>query len=501
MPSATRSAVGLRSERGPILLSLMLATALVALDATIIATASSTIARELGRFDQLPWLFSAYLLAQAVSTPVYGRLADIVGRKRLMLVGIGLFFVGSALAGAAPAMGVLIAGRAVQGLGAGAVMPVSMTITSDIYTLEERARTQGYLASVWGISSVVGPTLGGVFSQFVSWRWIFWVNLPLAVLAALMLQLRYHESRQISRREPIDYLGAALLASGSTLLLLGLLEGGTRWPWGSAATVGVLATAVVLLAGFVVRARTIRYPILDLAVLRRRVVGASTGASLLVGVVVVGLSTYVPIYAQEVRGVGALIAGFALAALTIGWPISASQAGTVYLRIGFRLTAVIGSSLVVVGGLLMLLLGSGSSLVLVAVFCFVIGAGMGLTAVPTLIAAQASAAPTERGSVTGTNMFARAIGSAVGVAVLGAVVNANTTLGPDGAPHGPGVMTAMRLVFVALAIVSVALLAAVTTMPEDRRAAVERRARLAAESATASDAEVTSGQLVGDQAG
>lgn len=475
MPSSTRTGVGLRSERGPILLSLMLATALVALDATIIATASSTIARELGSFNQLPWLFSSYLLAQAVSTPVYGRLADIVGRKRLMLVGIGLFFVGSAVAGAAPTMGVLIAGRAIQGLGAGAVMPVSMTITADIYTLEERARTQGYLASVWGISSVVGPTLGGVFSEFVSWRWIFWVNLPLAVVAAAMLVLRYRESQQISHREPVDYLGALLLSGGSTLLLLGLLEDG--WSW--------FAGAAVLLVGFVVRVRTTRYPILDLSILRRRVVGASTTASLLIGVVVVGLSTYVPIYAQEVLGFGALLAGFALAALTIGWPISAAQAGKVYLRFGFRLTAVIGATLVLAGSGLMLLLGPTTPLVLAGVYCFVVGVGMGLTAVPTLIAAQAKAAPTERGAVTGTNMFARAMGSAVGVSVLGAIVNAHTTLGADGVPHGPGVMAGMRWVFGVLAVVAVALLAAVTAMPKDRAEAVARRTALAEQPAEA----------------
>ncbi|QAY64786.1 MFS transporter [Xylanimonas allomyrinae] len=462
----------------------MLSTALVALDATIIATASSTIARELGRFDQLPWLFSTYLLAQAVSTPVYGRLADIVGRKRLMLVGIGLFFAGSVLAGAAPTMGVLIAGRAVQGLGAGAVMPVSMTITSDLYTLEERAKTQGYLASVWGISSVVGPTLGGVFSQFVSWRWIFWVNLPLAVLAALMLALRYKESHQVTRREPIDYPGAALLTAGSTLLLLGLLQGGTRWAWVSAPTITVLATAVVLLVAFLAHSRRTRHPIVDLAVLRRRVVGASATVSLLVGVVVVGLSTYVPIYAQEVLGFGALLAGFALAALTLGWPISAANAGRLYLRIGFRLTAVIGSSLVVVGSLLMLLLAGATPLVLAGVFCFVVGAGMGLTAVPTLIAAQASAGATERGAVTGTNMFARSIGSALGVAVLGAIVNANTTLGPDGTPHGPGILPAMHLVFGALAVVAVLLFVSTTLMPPDRQEAAERRARVEAEASS-----------------
>lgn len=484
MPSLTRTAagVGLRSERGPILLALMLSTALVALDSTIIATASSTIARELGSFEQLPWLFSTYLLAQAVSTPLYGRLADILGRKRLMLVGIGLFFVGSAVAGAAPTMEVLILGRVLQGLGAGAVMPVSMTITSDIYTLEERAKTQGYLASVWGISSVVGPTLGGVFSEFVSWRWIFWVNLPLAVLAAVMLARRYHESQHEPTREPIDYVGAALLTTGSTLLLLGLLEGGTTWAWGSAPSVTILVVAAALLAAFVLHGRRTAHPIIDLSLLRRRVVGASTAASLLIGVIVLGLSTYVPIYAQEEIGVGPLVAGFALAALTLGWPLSASNSGRLYLRIGFRLTAVIGSSLVLVGSALTLLWQSGSSIWLVAAFCFVIGAGMGLTAVPTLIAAQTSAAGHERGAVTGTNMFARSIGSAVGVAVCGAIVNAQTRLGADGTPQGEGLMSALHLVFLLLAACAAGLLVFAALMPADRRAAAERRrTRLAAQ--------------------
>lgn len=483
MPSA--SGVGLRSERGPVLLSLMLSTALVALDATIIATASSAIARDLGSFEQLPWLFSTYLLAQAVSTPLYGRLADILGRKRLMLVGVGAFFVGSVVCGVAVSMSMLIVGRVLQGLGAGAVMPVSTTITSDIYTLEERARTQGYLASVWGISSVVGPTLGGVFSQYLSWRWIFLVNIPLCVLAAAMLWRKYHESHGERSRDPIDYTGAALLAGGSTLLLLGLLEGGNRWGWTSAPSVGILAAAVVLLAAFALHGRRTAHPIVDLSILRRRVVGASTFVSLLVGVIVLGLSTYVPIYAQEVLGVGALVAGFALAALTVGWPISASNAGRLYLRIGFRLTAVIGSVLVLAGTGLTLLLGDGSSVVVVGAFCFLIGLGMGLTAVPTLIAAQSSAGFAQRGAVTGTNMFARSLGSAVGVAVCGAVVNAHTALGPDGTPEGAGLMTAVHLVFVLLAVCAAALLVGAVLMPADRRAAAERRARRLAEERSA----------------
>ncbi|MEK6344881.1 MAG: MFS transporter, partial [Curtobacterium sp.] len=237
--AARSGGVGLRSERGPILLSLMLATALVALDSTIIATASTSIARDLGHFQQLPWLFSVYLLAQAVSVPIYGRLADVLGRKRLLLVGIGLFLLGSVLCGAAWSMPALIAGRVVQGLGAGAVLPISMTITSDIYTLEERAKTQGYLASVWGISSVVGPTLGGLFSELGAWRWIFWINVPLALVAAFMLVRAYTEQRATDRaRQRIDHPGAVLLTLGTTALLLGLLEGGTTWAWDSGASIG-----------------------------------------------------------------------------------------------------------------------------------------------------------------------------------------------------------------------------------------------------------------------
>ena len=205
--AAASSGVGFRSERGPVLIGIMLSTALVAIDATIIATAVPSIVASLGGFAEFPWLFSVYLLAQAVTVPVYGKLADVFGRKPVMLVGIGLFLVGSVLCGVAGSMGALIAFRAVQGLGAGAVQPMSMTIVGDLYSLEERAKVQGYIASVWAMSSVVGPTLGGVFSEYVSWRWIFFVNIPLCLIAAATIGLRFHE--RVDRRRPrIDYAGA-----------------------------------------------------------------------------------------------------------------------------------------------------------------------------------------------------------------------------------------------------------------------------------------------------
>ena len=461
--------VGLRSERGPILLSLMLSTALVALDATILATAATTIAREFDAFALVPWLFSAYTLAQAVTVPVYGRLADVFGRKRLMLLGVGLFLAGSVLCALAPTMLALILARVVQGLGAGAIMPMSMTIASDIYTLAERAKAQGYLASVWAISSVAGPTLGGVFSQFVSWRWIFWINVPLAVLAAVMLWRRFTEPAGDGEREPVDYLGAAALTGGSTLLVLGLLQAGV-WGWGSAATVGVLAGGVVLLVLFVLRSQRVQYPILRLAVLRRRVIAAPTVAAFMIGVIVLGLSTYVPIYAQGVLHATPLVAGFALAALSVGWPLTATLSGRVYLRVGFRITGLIGSALVLTGSALALLLGEHTSIWQVAATCFVIGAGMGLTTAPTLIAAQTSVDWSERGAVTGTNVFSRSLGSAVGVAAFGGVVNAVATVGPDGMPVGADLVHGVHLVFWCSLGVAVLLALAVAFMPRDRGA-------------------------------
>ncbi|WP_423463556.1 MDR family MFS transporter [Promicromonospora sp. MS192] len=468
--AATDTRLGLRGDRGPILGALMLATALVALDATILATASTTIARELGAFEQVPWLFSAYTLAQAVTVPVYGRLADVFGRKRVILAGIALFVLGSVLCAVAWSMPALIWFRVLQGLGAGAILPMSMTITGDIYTLAERAKTQGYMASVWAVSSVLGPTLGGVFSQFVSWRWIFWVNLPIGAAALLALWLRFHEKERDGAREPVDYVGAVLLTAGSTLLVLGLLEGGHAWGWASAPSIGIFGAAVVLLAAFAVSARRTAHPIFDLRLLRRRVVGASTAASLMVGVITLGLSTYVPIYAQGVLGVGPLVAGFALAALTLGWPIAATLSGRVYLAIGFRWTSLIGSVVVLTGALLTLVLDAGSAVWQISVAVFVIGLGMGLVAVPTLLAAQHSVGWGERGAVTATNMFARSIGQAVGVAALGAVVNALTVVGPDGTPEGAGLASAMHLVFWCVVGCAALMIGTVLLLPRDRPA-------------------------------
>ncbi len=434
--SQRAGAVGFRSERGPILISLMLATSLVALDSTIVATAVPSIVADLGGFSQFPWLFSVYLLAQAVSVPVYGKLSDLFGRKPIMLFGIGLFLLGSILCGFAWSMPALIAFRAVQGLGAGAVQPMSITIAGDIYTLAERAKAQGYLASVWALSAVVGPTLGGLFAQYLTWRWIFFVNIPLCALAAWMLIRRFDETVRPRVRRRIDYLGSVTLTAGCTLIILGLLEGGQAWAWKSVTSILVLASGAVLIVIFIAVQRRVPDPVLPLWIFGRRVLLASAVVALLVGAVLFGLTTYVPTFVQVVLGTGPLVAGFALATLTIGWPISAALSGRFYLRLGFRTTALIGTVLVIIGAGWCTQLAQGSTVWEVAGCCFVVGLGMGLVASPTLIAAQSSVGWAERGVVTANNLFSRSIGSAVGVAVFGAIANA--TLGSATAASGAG---------------------------------------------------------------
>jgi EmrB/QacA subfamily drug resistance transporter len=461
--ASSRSQVGFRSERGPVLISLMLSIGLIAIDSTIIATAVPSVVADLGGFSQFPWLFSVYLLAQAVCVPIYGKLADLFGRKPIMLVGIGLFLAGSVLCGFAWSMMALIVFRALQGLGAGAVTPMSMTIAADIYSIEERGKIQGYLASVWGASSVIGPTLGGVFSEYVSWRWIFFVNVPLCLLASSMLIRSFHE-KMTRQRHCMDYLGASLLATGCTLLILGLLEGGEAWAWASAPGIAVLAVGAALIIAFIVVERHAKEPVLPLWVFKRRILVTSSLASLGVGATLIGLTSYVPMYVQGVIGYGPLVAGFALATLTVGWPLAASQVGKVYMRIGFRLTALIGCAVAFTGALLMLLLNISSTFWEIGTFCFVVGAGLGFVAAPTLIASQSTVGWSERGVVTGNNMFSRSLGSALGVALFGAIANAVLRTPAD--EHSAIMLTrASHHVFIGVVVVAGLMGMAVASMP------------------------------------
>lgn len=455
--------VGFRSERGAVLLALMLATGLIAIDATILATAVPSVVSELGRFEQFPWLFSTYMLAQAVSVPIYSKLADTIGRKPILLLGVALFLVGSILCGLAWDMTALILFRVVQGLGAGAVAPMSMTIVGDLYSVEERAQVQGYLASVWAASSVIGPALGGLFSQFASWRWIFFVNIPLCLIAGWALLRSFHEVVE-PRKHRIDYAGAATLTVGLTALILALLQGGNGWPWLSVPSAAAIGIGVAALAVFPVVERRAVEPVLDLAILGRPLIRTSTLISVAVGALLIGVTSFVPTYLENSINAVPLVSGAAVAALTLGWPLSASNAGRLYLRRGYRSTVLAGSTIAVLGAVALAASGPWPHPVSVGLACFTIGFGLGWTAAPSLIAAQASVDWNERGVVTGVIVFARTAGSAVGVAVFGAI--ANNLIAAGAGPHDyQTIVSASTWVFVAVAVTAVLMLVAGRALP------------------------------------
>lgn len=463
--SVDRASIGLRSERGPVLAALMLSTGLIAIDATILATAVPSIVRDLGSYQQFPWLFSVYLLAQAVSVPIYSRFADTVGRKPIILLGIGLFLLGSILCGVAWSMPALILFRIVQGLGAGAVAPMSMTIVGDIYTVAERAKVQGYIASVWAISSVVGPALGGIFAQLDAWRWIFWVNVPLCLIAGWMLLREYHEKMQ-TQKHRIDYAGAALLTVGLTGLILGMLEGGNAWDWISAPSALCFGIGVLALVAFGLVERRAAEPIVDLRLAARPLILTTTIVSLGIGALMTGVTSFAPAYLEGSIGIAPLLSGLAVAALTLGWPISAANAGRLYLRIGFRRTTLTGMGITTIAAIALAAVSPWPNPFSVAGIAFVLGFGLGWSAAPTLIAAQASVGWGERGAVTGMNAFARSAGSALGVAVFGAISNAVIARGAG--PDDPAtIVSASVWVFVSAAVVAALTLAAAFFMPRD----------------------------------
>jgi EmrB/QacA subfamily drug resistance transporter len=445
-------------RRGLVVVALMLTTGLAAIDATIVATAVPQIVHELGGFARFPWLFSLYLLTQSVLVPIYGRLADVFGRKPMLLFGIGFFLVASVLCGSAWSMVSLIAFRGLQGIGAGAIIPMTTTIVADLYEPADRGRIQGYISGVWGVTAIIGPTVGGLFAEYLSWRGIFFVNIPIGLAALWMLQRHLRED-VVRRAHRIDLAGAVVLTLGLSALILALLEGGVSWTWTSAQSVALFAVAAALLVAFLPIERSAAEPILPLWVFRPRILVSTNLAGFVIGAVLIGLTSYVPTFAQRVIGVGAVVAGLALGAMTVGWPIAATLSPKLYLRIDYRRTALLGGVFAITGCLLFALFVDGSSIWRVAVASFVTGIGLGFSSVSTVVSAQSVVGWERRGVVTGTNMFIRSLGSAVGVAVFGSIVNSELH-------GGASLYHAVHVVFWTLVGVAFLGLASQLTMPK-----------------------------------
>ncbi|HET7174180.1 MAG TPA: MFS transporter [Nocardioidaceae bacterium] len=411
-----------RDHRSRVLVALMLTMALVAMDTTIVATAIPQVVGDLGGFSLVGWVFSVYLLAQTVTIPVYGKLADLYGRKPVLLVGVVVFLVGSALSAGAWSMLTLICFRALQGLGAGSIGATVNTVAGDLYDVRERGRVQGWLSSVWGVSAVVAPALGGVFAQYASWRWIFLVNLPLGALALTLLWRDLHE-HVVRRAHRIDYAGSALLLAAAGLLIFGLLQGGTSWPWLSAPSAAVFAGAIAAAVAAVYVERRAAEPIMPPWLWANRVTGGSYLATTIAGLLVIGLSTFLPTYGQAVIGLGAVAAGFVLAVMSMTWPLASGLSSRLYLRIGFRDTALVGGCFTLAAGVVFSLLTAGSSVWLAVLGSALMGAGLGLITSPLIVGLQSTVGWSQRGVVTGGAMFSRFLGQSIGAAVFGAVTN------------------------------------------------------------------------------
>jgi EmrB/QacA subfamily drug resistance transporter len=387
---------------------------LSAMEATVVATAMPTVIAELGGLALYGWVGAAYLLASTVTVPLYGKLADRRGRKPVLLVGIAVFLAGSLASGLSTSIAQLIAFRALQGLGAGAVQPIVITVIGDLYTPAERGRVQGLFGAVWGFAGVAGPLLGGAIVHSVSWRWVFLVNLPPGLAAMVVLAAAYRETPRERAGAPLDWGGATAITFASILLLLG--ASGVQ----PAATVMVGALLVV---AFVAIEQRVSDPIVPLGLLARRLIAVTTIASVMHGALMMGVISFLPLYVQGVLGRAPAAAGLVISPMLVGWPIAAAATSRMLVRIGYRKPVQIGAVLTAVSlALVVALVSSRAAPWELGVVMFAFGVGMGLVNTAVVIGIQASVGYEQRGVVTATNMFARSMGGAVGVGGMGAML-------------------------------------------------------------------------------
>jgi EmrB/QacA subfamily drug resistance transporter len=442
-----------------------------ALEATVVSTAMPTIIAQLNGLAHYSWVFAAYLLTSTASVPIWGRLSDLYGRRRMYLLGVAVFLVGSVMSGAAASMFQLIAARAIQGLGAGAIIPLSMTIVGELYALSERARTQALFSGVWGVASIAGPLVGGYITDAIDWRWVFYLNVPFGFCCMLVIALAYPPSRS-DRPVHVDWLGASLLFAGVSALLIALggETGGAAW-W--------FAGSIALLAAFVRVERRAIEPILPVDLLRHPIMTRTLVVVFLVGLALFGAIAFIPLFVQSVMGGTATQAGQVLTPLFLGWVVMSIVGARLTVRMGYRVSAIGGSVLMTLGFAGLAMLDSDSTRTMLLASCTVLGAGMGSQMLSLLLAVQHGVDRARLGLATSLNQFSRSIGAAVGVAAMGAIMTRTLTGvalpgGAEGLSAGAMVLTepirdqfAMGLhrVFLAGLIVSAAGLVATLFLP------------------------------------
>lgn len=395
---------------------LMVSLFVAAMDSTVVGTALPTIARELGSFQLYPWIVAGYLITATTTVPLWGRLADLRGRKPVLMTGLAIFVAASALCAASPGMAWLIAFRTLQGIGAGCIQPLVFTTVADIFPLPQRARLQGFFSSMWAIAAIVGPALGALFVSTIGWRWIFTINVPIGVIGTVLLWGYAERKQPVAGR--LEVRGAILLTVAVTALLIGLGTGSQSatpiWP--------VAAGAIALLGLFLWLEWRSPSPIVPLRLLKHRVIGPAVLIATLAGTLMFGVTAYLPLWVQSVQGGSAYEAGVAVAAMSFGWPIASAISGFVMVRVGYQRLVVFGSVALVAGTVMLAAARPEGGFLWASVGSAVIGIGMGSFTAPILIVIQTAVDWAQRGAATALNQFSRTIGGAVGVALMGIVV-------------------------------------------------------------------------------
>ena len=409
-----------RWERRTVTAGVMVGIFLAAMESTVVATAMPTVVASLGGLDVYSWVFSSYLLTSTVTVPLWGKLSDLYGRRPFYLAGITLFLIGSVACGFSQTMAQLIWFRGLQGVGAGAVLPLGLTIIGDIYPLEARARMQGLFSGVWGVASIVGPFLGGLLTDHFSWRWVFFVNVPVGVIALFIIGRFLREAlRDRSRSGRVDFLGGAVLMVAIVVLLLGVMDSGVNGQW----RLGLLAAALVGLIVFSQIERRAEDPMIPPGLFRNRIFLASSVTGLLAGMAMFGAISFIPLFVQAILETDATVAGSVLTPFMLAWVTCSIFGARLLLRHRVRAIILTGGVALSVGFLLLTRLGVGSSLPEIMVGMTIGGAGMGLIMAPLLIAVQTTVPRSQLGVATSVTMLSRTVGGAIGVGLLGAVMS------------------------------------------------------------------------------
>ena len=477
-------------RRWAVTIGVMTGMLLAALEATVVGTAMPTIVAALGGLAHYSWVFSAYLLTSTVSVPVWGKLSDLFGRRRLFQIGVGIFLIGSLACGAAMSMTQLILFRALQGLGAGALVPLAMTIIGDIYTLTERAKMQGLFSGVWGVASVLGPLAGGFITDQLSWRWVFFINLPVGIAAAIIIGIALVEPPR-HEKPSIDYAGSIVLTAAVTMLLLVLGEGRAPTMLLAPRNLALIAVIAILFAVFVRIEKRATDPVVPFVLVRNRVVCVAIVVGFLAGIAMFAAITFVPLLAQGVFGATATAAGSFLSPLMVSWVLSSIVGGRLLIRFGTRGIVLTGLTFMAGGFAALAMFSRATPHWIMVVELVVIGVGLGLTMLTLLIAAQHSVPREQLGITTSLNQFSRSIGGALGVAILGAMLaaglsahsdNPNALVNAEARASIPAAELAklrgaleetLRMIFWTSAGVVVISLAVAVTLPAERIGAGE----------------------------